>query len=207
MNALVGQSAYSHWGDYVSGTSYQIRNISQPWLDATDQDANMRSAYGSPSPYSRLASYFGRLSYNYDERYMVEFTIRRDGSSNFSPENKWANFPSISAGWNLTNEKFMEGRPSWFTRAKVRASWGMNGNQNIGAFAYTSMMQGTAGYMLGTGSTTALAPGLVPQAYSNAALKWEESVQTDLGLDLGFWDNALSLSLDYYDKLASVICG
>ena len=199
-NALVGQSAYSHWGDYVSGTSYQIRNISQPWLDATDQDANMRSAYGSPSPYSRLASYFGRLSYNYDERYMVEFTIRRDGSSNFSPENKWANFPSISAGWNLTNEKFMEGRPSWFTRAKVRASWGMNGNQNIGAFAYTSMMQGTAGYMLGTGSTTALAPGLVPQAYSNAALKWEESVQTDLGLDLGFWDNALSLSLDYYDK-------
>ena len=199
-NALVGQSAYSHWGDYVSGTSYQIRNVTQPWLDATDQDANMRSAYGSPSPYSRLASYFGRLSYNYDERYMVEFTIRRDGSSNFSPENKWANFPSVSAGWNLTNEKFMEGRPAWFTRAKLRASWGMNGNQNIGSFAYTSMMQGTAGYMLGIAGTTALAPGLVPQAYSNAALKWEESVQTDVGLDLGFWDNALSLSVDYYDK-------
>lgn len=199
-NALIGQSAYSHWGDYVSGTSYQIRNESQPWLDATDQDANMRSAYGSPSPYSRLASYFGRLSYNYDERYMVEFTIRRDGSSNFSPENKWANFPSVSAGWNLTNEKFMEGRPAWFTRAKVRASWGMNGNQNIGSFAYTSMMQGTAGYMLGIAGITALAPGLVPQAYSNAALKWEESVQTDVGLDLGFWDNALALSLDYYDK-------
>ncbi len=199
-NALVGQSAYSHWGDYVSGTSYKIRNISQPWLDATDQDANMRSASGAPSPYSRLASYFGRLSYNYDERYMVEFTIRRDGSSNFSPENKWANFPSVSAGWNLTNEKFMQGRPSWFTKAKVRASWGMNGNQNIGSFAYTSMMQGTAGYMLGTGSTTTLAPGLVPQTYSNAALKWEESVQTDLGLDLGFLDNALTLSLDYYNK-------
>ena len=199
-NALVGQSAYSHWGDYVSGTSYQIRNESQPWLDATDQDANMRSAYGSPSPHSRLASYFGRLSYNYDERYMLELTFRRDGSSNFSPENKWANFPSISAGWNLTNEKFMEGRPSWFSRAKVRASWGMNGNQNIGSFKYTSMMQGTAGYMLGIAGITALAPGLVPQAYSNAALKWEESVQTDLGLDLGFWDNALSLSLDYYDK-------
>lgn len=199
-NALVGQSAYSHWGDYVSGTSYDIRNVSQPWLDATDQDANMRSASGSPSPHSRLASYFGRLSYNYDERYMLEFTIRRDGSSNFSPENKWANFPSVSAGWNLTNESFMKNRPSWFTRAKLRASWGMNGNQNIGTFAYTSMMQGTAGYMLGVESLTALAPGLVPRAYSNAALKWEESVQTDIGVDLGFWDNALSLSLDYYDK-------
>lgn len=199
-NVLAGQSAYSHWSDYVSGTSYEIRNQSQPWLDATDQDANQRAAYGSPSPYNRLASYFGRLSYNYDERYMAEFTIRRDGSSNFSPEHKWANFPSVSAGWNLTNEKFMEGRPAWFTRAKLRASWGMNGNQNIGTFAYTSMMQGVAGYMLGIDSLTALAPGLVPSAYSNAGLKWEESVQTDFGIDLGLWDNALSLSLDYYDK-------
>ena len=199
-NVLVGQSAYSHWGDYVSGTSYEIRDQSQPWLDATDQDSNQRAAYGSPSPHSRLASYFGRLSYNYDERYMAEFTIRRDGSSNFSPENKWANFPSVSAGWNLTNEDFMKGRPAWFTRAKFRASWGMNGNQNIGTFAYTSMMQGVAGYMLGVDSLTALAPGLVPSAYSNAALKWEESVQTDVGIDLGFWDNALSISLDYYDK-------
>lgn len=199
-NVLAGQSAYSHWGDYVSGTSYEIRNQAQPWLDATDQDSNQRSASGSPSPHSRLASYFGRLSYNYAERYMVELTIRRDGSSNFSPENKWANFPSVSAGWNLTNEKFMEGRPSWFTRAKIRASWGMNGNQNIGTFAYTSMMQGVAGYMLGVDTLTALAPGLVPSAYSNAALKWEESVQTDIGVDIGLWDNALSLSLDYYDK-------
>lgn len=199
-NILAGQSAYSHWNDYVSGTSYQLRDESQPWLDATDQDANMRSAYGSPSPHSRLASYFGRLSYNYDERYIAELTMRRDGSSNFSPKNKWANFPSVSAGWNITNESFMEERPAWFTRAKLRASWGKNGNQNIGTFAYTSMMQGIAGYMLGVGSLTALAPGLVPQAYSNASLKWEESVQTDIGVDLGFWDNALSLSLDYYDK-------
>lgn len=199
-NVLAGQSAYSHWGDYVSGTSYQIRNISQPWIDATDQDYNMRACSGAPSPYSRLASYFARLSYNYDERYMAEFTIRRDGSSNFSPENKWANFPSVSAGWNLTNEDFMQDRPSWLTRAKARVSWGKNGNQNIGAFAYTSMMRGIAGYSLGVGSITSLAPGIIPSAYSNNALKWEESVQTDLGFDLGLWDNALSVSLDYYDK-------
>ena len=199
-NALIGQSAYSHSSDYLSGTSYKIRNVSQPWIDATDQDSNLRSASGAPSPKSRLASYFGRLSYNYGERYMVELTLRRDGSSNFSPENKWANFPSVSAGWNLTNEKFMEQRPAWFTRAKIRASWGKNGNQNIGSFAYTSMMQGIAGYMLGVDKLVALAPGLIPIAYSNNALRWEESVQTDLGVDLGFWGNALSVSLDYYDK-------
>ena len=200
ISALIGQSAYSRWGDYVSGTSYQIRNVSQPWIDATDQEAMERSASGAPSPYSRLASYFARLSYNYAERYMLEFTMRYDGSSNFAPENKWAGFPSVSAGWNMTNEKFMAGRPEWFSRAKLRASWGMNGNQNIGSFAYTSMMRGIAGYMLGVGSQVALAPGLIPSAYSNSALKWEASHQTDIGLDLGFFGNALALSLDYYDK-------
>ena len=198
--ALIGQSAYSHGGDYVSGTSYKIRNVSQPWIDATDQDSNMRSASGSPEPDSRLASLFTRLSYNYGERYMVEFTLRRDGSSNFSPANKWANFPSVSVGWNVTNEPFMASRPSWLERTKVRVSYGVNGNQNIGAFAYTSMMQGIAGYMLGIDGLTAIAPGIIPRAYSNADLRWEESCQFDAGVDVGLWKNRLSLSLDYYDK-------
>lgn len=198
--ALLGQSAYSHKGAYVSGTSYKIRNVEQPWIDATDQDSNMRSASGSPDPYSRLASYFARLSYNYNERYMVEFTMRRDGSSNFSPANKWANFPSVSVGWNLTNEPFMANKPAWLDRTKVRVSYGVNGNQNIGSFAYTSMMQGIAGYMLGIDGVTAIAPGIIPRSYSNADLKWEESSQFDAGVDLGLWHNKLSLSLDYYDK-------
>jgi len=198
--ALLGHSAYSHSGAYVSGTSYKIRNVEQPWIDATDQDSNMRSASGSPDPYSRLASYFARISYNYGERYMAEFTIRRDGSSNFSPANKWANFPSVSVGWNLTNEPFMAGRPAWLDRTKLRVSYGMNGNQNIGSFAYTSMMQGIAGYMLGVGGMTAIAPGIIPKSYSNADLKWEESSQFDVGVDIGLLKNQLSLSLDYYDK-------
>ena len=147
----------------------------------------MRSASGSPEPLSRLASYFARLSYNYGERYMVELTMRRDGSSNFSPANKWANFPSVSVGWNLTNEPFMADRPLWLDRTKVRVSYGVNGNQNIGSFAYTSMMQGIAGYMLGVDTMTAIAPGIIPRAYSNADLKWEESSQFDLGADVGLW--------------------
>ena len=200
ITALLGQSAYSHSGAYVSGTSYKIRNVEQPYIDATDQDSNMRSASGSPDPYSRLASYFARISYNYGERYMLEFTIRRDGSSNFSPANKWANFPSVSLGWNITNEPFMAGRPAWLDRTKLRVSYGMNGNQNIGSFAYTSMMRGIAGYMLGVDSMTAIAPGIIPKAYSNADLKWEESSQFDVGVDVGLWNNQLSLSLDYYDK-------
>ncbi len=199
--ALLGQSAYSHGSAYVSGTSYKIRNASQPWIDATDQDSNQRGASGSPDPQSRLASYFARLSYNYQERYMAEFTLRRDGSSNFSPANKWANFPSVSLGWNIMNEPYMASvRPSWLDRTKLRVSYGVNGNQNIGSFAYTSMMRGIAGYLLGVGNFTAIAPGIIPTAYSNADLKWEESSQFNVGLDLGILKNQLSISLDYYDK-------
>lgn len=197
---LAGQSASSQWDSYLSGTSFQIRDASQPWIDATDQDIYMRSTSGSPSPYSRLASYFGRIGYNFDERYMIEFTFRRDGSSNFSPENKWANFPSVSAGWNITNEPFMANRPSFLTALKLRASWGLNGNQNISAFRYTSMMEGGADYILGIGDMTAIAPGSVPQTYANADLKWEESEQTDVGLDVLLFDNRLSLGLDWYRK-------
>lgn len=197
---LLGQSAYDYTDCYVSGTSYLIRDYTQPWIDATDQDPKQRSAYASPSPHRRLASYFGRLSYDYLSRYMLELTIRRDGSSNFSPRNKWANFPSVSAGWNITNEPFMEGRPTALTSMKLRASWGKNGNQNIRAFAYTSMMQGGADYIFGLNGNSAIAPGAVPVSYSNANLRWEESEQTDVGFDAGFFNGRFEVGLDYYYK-------
>lgn len=200
ISLLLGQSASSYNDQYVSGTSYQIRDASQPWIDATDQDAKMRSADGSISPYSRLASYFTRIGYDFDERYMLEFTIRRDGSSNFSPENKWANFPSVSAGWNITNEAFMNNRPDFLTSLKLRASWGRNGNQNIRSFGYTSMMKGGADYLLGVDGSTAIVPGSVPQGYANSALKWEESEQTDIGIDMRMFNGRLGVTLDWYNK-------
>lgn len=197
---LVGQSASSASDQYVSGTSYKIRDASQPWIDATDQDANLRSASGSPSPLGRLASYFGRIGYDFDSRYMVELTMRRDGSSKFSPENKWANFPSVSGGWNITNEPFMQNRPRFLSFMKLRASWGKNGNQNIRSFAYTSMMNGGANYLFGIGGLQTIVPGAVPASYINSGLQWEESEQTDIGLELRFFDSRLSVNLDYYNK-------
>ncbi len=197
---LIGQSASSASDQYVSGTSYKIRDAAQPWIDATDQDANLRSASASPSPLGRLASYFGRIGYDFDGRYMVEFTMRRDGSSKFSPKNKWANFPSISGGWNITNEPFMASRPEFLTFMKLRASWGKNGNQNIRSFAYTSMMSGGANYILGIGGLTGIVAGAVPQGYINSGLRWEESEQTDVGLEFRLFNNRLNLNLDYYNK-------
>ena len=85
----------------------------------------------------RLSSLFGRISYNYDEKYMLQATVRRDGSSRFGPENKYGTFPSVSVGWNIMNEKFMEQTQDWLSNLKFRASWGKNGSDNIDNFLYT----------------------------------------------------------------------
>ncbi len=144
----------------------------------------------------RIASIFGRINYNYDEKYLFEAVVRRDGSSNFSREHQYATFPSVSLGWVLTREKFMENRPSWLDFAKIRLSWEQNGNERIGSFAYTSMMsQGKNAVINGKVYT-----GMLPSGYANADLKWETSEQTDLGIDLRFFNSALTFSADYFVK-------
>lgn len=197
---LLGQSSQSTRSRNIGGTSYIIRDPSQPYIDATDQDQNSRIAWGSLSPNSRLASYFGKISYNYNERYMLEFTVRRDGSSNFGPNNKWATFPSLSAGWNLTNEPFMKSRPDFLGSLKLRASWGKNGNQSIGQFKYTSMIAGNSNYLLGVEGSNKNVAGATPNGYPNPNLKWEESEQTDIGLDGMLFNGALTFSVDWYQK-------
>src|SRR5690606_25174338 len=109
------------------------------------------SIYGGAYSPRTLASLFSRLSYNYDERYMFQTTIRRDGSSNFGPNNRYATFPSFSAGWNITNEHFMEGRPYWLSFLKLRTSWGKNGNESIGAFGYVALTSSGNNYVFGSG--------------------------------------------------------
>ncbi len=144
----------------------------------------------------RIASVFGRINYNYDEKYLLEAVLRRDGSSNFGRSHQYATFPSVSVGWVLTREEFMANKPSWFDFAKIRFSWGQNGNERIGAFAYTSMMdQGKNAVIDGKVYT-----GMLPKGYANADLKWETSEQTDLGLDLRFFNSALTFSADYFVK-------
>ena len=145
-----------------------------------------------------MASYFGRVSYNYDEKYMIQATLRRDGSSNFGPDNKWGVFPSVSAGWNVTNENFMESRPEWFTFMKLRGSWGKNGNEAIGAFRYTALT--ATGNNAQFGSASDIILGTKPDILANRSIGWEESEQTDIALDFGFLNNALTFTADYYVK-------
>ena len=156
--------------------------------------------WGGPYTEHRLSSMFARLSYNYDERYMFQATVRRDGSSRFGSNHKYGIFPSFSLGWNIMNEAFMESSRDWLNMLKLRASWGKNGNDNIGDFAYTTLttIGNTSNYYFG--QTAAMVYGSKANRLANEDLKWEESEQTDLGIDLGLWNNKLTFSFDYYIK-------
>jgi len=199
VGGLAGTTMSSNYYQNINGTRYDLIDVSMDkgFLDISGApDGDERARVNGGASDHKLASLFGRLSYNYDEKYMLEGTIRRDGSSNFGKNNQYAVFPSISTGWVVTRENFMANRPSWFEFAKIRASWGQNGNENIGAFGYTSLIQ--------TGDYRAViddkvVQGAKPTGYSNADLKWETSEQTDLGLDLRFF-KSLSLSVDYFNK-------
>ena len=211
----------------VSASRYRYRNLGgndRDLLETSPSKANINSAiadrqleraWGGTGGYdfTGTASYFGRVDYNYAERYMLQATMRRDGSTSFGPNNKWGVFPSFSVGWNMTNEAFMANRPEWFDYMKLRFSWGKNGNDRIGNFLYTSLMDGGQNYYFGGGYqvneadpakvgeiTGSMQYGSSPGYIPNPNVKWEESVQTDLGLEARFLNSRLTFGFDYFVK-------
>jgi TonB-linked SusC/RagA family outer membrane protein len=198
IGALLGTTMSSYYYSNLRGTDYDLAvvNIDKGYIDTATAAEEMSKVEGGANDH-RIASVFGRANYNYDEKYLFEVVVRRDGSSNFGPKYKYAIFPSVSLGWVLTREKFMEGKPSWFDFAKIRFSWGQNGNERIGAFKYTSMMDkgGLSAVEAGKVYT-----GMKPSGYVNEDLKWETSNQSDFGLDLRLFNNAFTFSVDYFIK-------
>lgn len=209
-SVLLGQSALRSSSKNVGASANGLMYGYDPWKISVNntlgqQKDGDRNGWGSwNSIVYSLASYFARASYNYDERYMIEATIRRDGSSRFGPNNKWGNFPSVSAAWNFARESFMDSMP-WLSIGKLRASYGINGNDSIGNFTYAVYMSSGNNYVFGSGATGTenISIGTKPAGLSNPNVKWEQSIQSDLGLDLGFWENKLTLTLDYYNKKTS----
>ena len=207
--AVLGQSAMSYSYIYVGGTDYVLKetNPAMAYIDSAIGDTDDERARGGTGGYDvqRLASYFFRFDYNFDERYMLEFTIRRDGSSRFGPGHKWATFPAASVGWNISNEPwFKNNRPGWIDQLKHPASWGKNGNENIGNFRYVSLMDSGQEYYYGNaGSYGTMQPGSSPAALANPTIRWEESEQIDLGFDARFFGDRLSFGFDYYNKMTN----
>ena len=215
IGVVLGQSALKYKGDNIGASHWNLININKPYINyttggnietTTDEKGNITGVkslvggWGGPYVEHHLASLFARLSYNYDERYMFQGTIRRDGSSRFGSNNKYGVFPSFSLGWNIMNEAFMKDTRNWLNNMKLRVSWGKNGNENIGDFRYTVLTTtgGTSNYYFGRQAV--MDYGSKANGLANENLKWEESEQTNIGLDFGFWNNKLTFTIDYYIK-------
>lgn len=194
---VLGQTAQQNKDNWLSSTGTDYLNERLRVINGSD--VSLRTTSGSASN-STLASYFGRIDYSYNDRYLISASLRRDGSSNFGENNKWGYFPAVSAGWRLSEESFMRGADKVITDMKIRGSWGRVGNDAIPAFGYSSTIRsGTDNYVLGTGDqsivlgSTLLKPG-------NPDLKWETTEQIDIGLDASFLNDKLYVTADYYKK-------
>ncbi|MNQ18614.1 Vitamin B12 transporter BtuB [compost metagenome] len=150
---------------------------------------------------SKLISYLGRAIYSFDNKYILTATFRRDGSSRFSPENKWGNFPSISAAWGIDKEKFFTDLELPVSELKLRTSYGVLGNQEIGDYQYLGLI--TSGISYGVGEPNTLWIGNIQTDYPAIGLKWEETSTANIGLDLGLWDGKLTYTFDYFQKNTS----
>lgn len=210
-NIVLGQSALSYSGYQVGGNKMYLVNPLKPSINYTtgntrityDAQGNITGGvpefgvYGGPFDPYKMTSLFGRASYDYQERYMAQFTIRRDGSSRFGENHKFGTFPSFSLGWNIANEPYVK-LPKWVNIVKARFSWGKNGNDNIGNFMYTVNTSSGNNYLFGNPAQLSL--GSKASGLANEDLKWEESEQTDIGLDFAFFNSALTFTVDYYNK-------
>ena len=148
--------------------------------------------------YTTLASFLGRIMYNFDSRYYLTASIRYDGSSKFAAGNKWAAFPSVSVAWRLSEEKFMEDTRSWLDNAKIRLGWGKVGNQNISPSLYMSTMDMGVNYVFGANPSRF--PATILGQVGNPNLKWETVEDFDFGIDLTLLQNRLNVTFDLYQK-------
>ena len=207
-DAMAGYEVYRTEGQSIYGANGSLRDGFETWRyaylsngTATSQELGL-SVSGSPWDEERMVSYFGRVGWNYKETYMATATIRRDGSSRFAEGHRFGWFPSISAGWVVTNEKFMEPVTKVMDYFKIRASWGQVGNQNIGSYMYLAPMAFdnyyyNFGNQLGSDADQW---GAVPTRIGNDEIAWETSEQLDFGFDARFLNQRLNVNFDWYRK-------
>lgn len=202
-DVMVGSSARRENGTsmFGSNTNLVFNDLQHAWLtNATNKDGTMMSLTGAPWDEVNLMSYFGRLNYNYQETYMINATFRADGSSRFIGDNRWGYFPSVSAGWVMSNTDFLAPTSDWLNFLKLRASWGQVGNQNIGNFQYLAPVTfANTNYNFGQ-EEAVQTPGAYVLRLSNPDVRWEASEQTNIGIDARLFDGKYSLTLDWYNK-------
>ena len=211
IDVVLGQAIEkTTYGSNINATASNLlfgESWDHAWLSNTEKlDISDVSVSGGPSADWSLASFFGRASWNYNEKYMAQFTLRADGSSNFARGNRWGYFPSGSVGWILSEESFMEKTKEWMDYLKLRASWGQNGNQSVSNFQYyttvgfaerDSYYFGASG---GEANNDTPTTGGYFATLANPDISWETSEQINVGIDARFLNNRLGFAFDWYKK-------
>ncbi|MBZ9629533.1 TonB-dependent receptor [Salegentibacter sp. LM13S] len=191
-----------HGVDVLLGQTYQknsavqrqahSESLPKPYYPVLSNGSNQ--TVGGQEYYSSLASYFGRLNYNFDDRYLLTATVRRDGSSRFAPDNRYGTFPSVALGWRLSNEDFFN--VPEINQLKFRASYGELGNQNIGDYLYQAVINRNIPYNFGGNRVL----GGLQTSIIAEDIKWETTTSLNLGMDVSLFNNKIDLTLEYYDK-------
>ena len=188
ITAMVGQEAWESKYDYISLQNNNLPNdeVHNPALGSGEPKVG--SGFGSSS----MASFFTRETYNYADRYLLTYTYRYDGSSNFGPNKRWAGFHSVAGAWRFNNEAFMK-NVKWLSNGKLRLGWGQTGNSNIGGYKWGSAM---------STMETGLGLSYRPANLKNLDIKWETQEQINVGLDLGFFNGRIAVTADWYKKVS-----
>jgi len=175
-------------------SSIETRNFATESVTTPNGGSEIFNASATKSEKAN-ASFISRINYGFNDKYLLTANLRVDGSSIFGPKNRWGYFPSFSAGWRISNEDFMK-NVSFINDLKLRAGWGLVGNDQITNYAYLGRVGSGANYPFGG----AAQPGTFPASIENLKLKWEESAQTNIGLDVSMLDNKINLTIDAYVK-------
>ena len=198
LNVLLGGSAQRKTYDkvYLTGSGFADDRIQEITAIGPDPGSITLDSSTRKSAWT-LLSYFGRINYSFNNRYMLTGTLRSDGSSRFGASNRWGFFPSISGGWNVSNEKFFIDKLGTSTSFRLRASWGLSGNNNIGNYEHTSSMS-SGGYPFGNSVESAFWAG----SFKDAAIGWEKTSQMNLGFDFGILNGRINLIGNYYNSIS-----
>jgi len=201
IQAMVGMEASKWWGYDISGTRVDMASSDPNMLylsKSTNSSDDVQNVTGGGYIGANQA-YFGRLNYDFNGKYLLTVNVRRDGSSSFGPSNRWGTFPSFSFGWKFTEEEFMKNIPA-ITTGKIRFGYGQTGANAKTGFPYYSSVVTKAEYRYTVDGTTTQV-GTAPEQIANPAIRWESINMSNLGLDMTFFDNRLSLSADLFNKV------
>ena len=191
VNVMLGHEYYKTTTKYLSATA---QGGFSPFIPEIDAFAKVIDGSSYKSEYN-VEGYFGSAQYNYDQKYFASASYRRDASSYFAKENRWGNFWSVGAAWILTKEEFLKNTSSWLDMLKLKFSVGQQGNDNIGAYAYTDLYD-----LVPTGD---FSMGATFKRMGNPDITWETTTNYNAGVEFSLWNGRLSGNLDYYTKKTS----